>query len=81
MAADTVHLAKSIFKTLTKTGVLKKEWLSIGSSAHDGDDRIIYNKKTGALYYDSDGTGGSAQVQIATLSKNLKLTFKDFFVV
>ncbi|MGO4706075.1 cadherin domain-containing protein [Microvirga sp. 2MCAF38] len=81
VAADTLHLAKSIFKTLTKTGVLKKEWLYIGSSAHDADDRLIYNKKTGALYYDADGTGGAAQVQIATLSKNLMLTSKDFFVV
>ncbi|MGO4705577.1 cadherin domain-containing protein [Microvirga sp. 2MCAF38] len=78
---DTIHLAKSIFKTLTKKGVLKKDWLYTGSSAHDADDHIIYNKKTGALYYDADGTGASAQVQIASLSKGLKMTTKDFFVI
>jgi serralysin len=33
------------------------------------------------LYYDADGTGSQAQVQIATLSKNLKMTYKDFFVI
>jgi Ca2+-binding RTX toxin-like protein len=52
-----------------------------GSHARDREDRIIYDTKTGALYYDKDGIGLSAQIKIATLNKNLKLTHKDFFVV
>ncbi|MGO4705280.1 cadherin domain-containing protein [Microvirga sp. 2MCAF38] len=78
---DTIHLAKSIFKGLAKKGVLKASEFAIGTKAHDADDHIIYNKKTGALYYDADGTGSSAQVQIAKLSKNLKMTYKDFYVI
>ncbi|MEE1656947.1 cadherin domain-containing protein [Microvirga sp. CF3062] len=78
---DTVHLAKSVFKTLDKKGVLKSAEFYQGTKAHDRDDNLIYNKKTGALYYDADGTGSQAQIQIATLSKNLKMTHKDFFVV
>ena len=42
---------------------------------------MIYNKKTGALFYDQDGNGSHGAIQFATLSKNLKLTHKDFFVV
>ena len=41
-----------------------------------------YDKKTGAVFYDSDGKGGHAAVQIATLQKNLKgFSNLDFFVV
>ncbi|MEE1658433.1 cadherin domain-containing protein, partial [Microvirga sp. CF3062] len=78
---DTLHLAKSVFKTLDKKGVLKASEFYQGTKAHDASDNLIYNKKSGALYYDADGTGSSAQIQIATLSKNLKMTHKDFFVI
>ena len=36
---------------------------------------------TGAVYYDSDGTGGVAQIQFAQLDPGLVLTNHDFFVV
>ncbi|WP_198411892.1 cadherin domain-containing protein [Microvirga flavescens] len=78
---DTIHLAKPVFKKMAKKGVIKSSEFYKGTQAHDKDDHIIYNKKTGALYYDADGTGAQAQVQIATLSKNLKLTYRDFFVI
>ena len=78
---DTIHLAKSVFTKLAKKGALAKGAFYGGSAAHDRDDRVIYNKKTGALYYDQDGDGSHAAIQFATLSKNLKLNQKDFFVV
>jgi len=52
-----------------------------GASAHDHDDHVIYNKKTGALYYDADGMGGHAAIKIASLSPGLKVSYKDFFVI
>ncbi|MGO4705569.1 cadherin domain-containing protein [Microvirga sp. 2MCAF38] len=78
---DTIHLAKSVFKKMAKKGVIKSSEFYQGTKAHDASDHIIYNKKTGALYYDPDGTGAAAQIQIAILSKNLKMTYKDFFVI
>ena len=71
---DTIHLAKSVFTKLAKKGALAKGAFYAGSAAHDKDDRVIYNKKTGALFYDYDGNGSHAAIQFATLSKNLKLT-------
>ena len=81
VADDTIHLAKSVFKAVGKKGVLKQAAFYSGSHAHDADDRIIFDKKTGALFYDSDGNGDTAAIQFATLSKNLKgMSFRDFFV-
>jgi Ca2+-binding RTX toxin-like protein len=81
VADDTIHLKKSVFTKLAKKGALSSKAFWAGAKAHDKDDRIVYNKKTGALYYDDDGSGGHAMVQIAKLSKNLKLAAKDFFVI
>ena len=53
------------------------EWYGLSVRART----IIYNKKTGALFYDQDGTGAHEAIQIATLSKNLKMTYHDFFVI
>ncbi len=51
------------------------------TKAQDAEDRIVYDRKTGALYYDQDGSGSKAQVKIAMLNKNLALTHNDFFVI
>ncbi|EIM26091.1 M10 family metallopeptidase C-terminal domain-containing protein [Microvirga lotononidis] len=51
------------------------------AKAQDREDRIIYDRKNGVLFYDSDGTGAAAQVKVATLGKNLKLGHQDFFVI
>ena len=84
---DSIYLENAIFKALgnkgsiNKPAQLKEAEFALGSKAADKSDHVIYNKKTGALFYDADGTGSQAQVQIATLSKNLKMTHKDFFVI
>ncbi|MGO4387393.1 hypothetical protein AB4Y85_07635 [Microvirga sp. 2YAF29] len=84
---DTIWLDNAVFKKLGKAGSekkpakLSKDFFTIGTKAADAKDYLIYNKKTGALYYDADGTGSAAQIQIAKVGKNLKLTEKDFFVV
>lgn len=78
---DTIWLSKGAFKGLAKKGVLAKKEFHVGAKAQDGNDHIIYNRKTGALSYDADGKGGKDAIQIATLSRDLKLTESDFFVL
>ena len=53
----------------------------IGTAAQDADDHIIYDSGTGALYYDGDGSGGTAAVRFAQVSAGLALTNLDFYVV
>jgi Ca2+-binding RTX toxin-like protein len=83
---DSIWLENSIMTklgsgTLAKPVKLKADAFWVGDKAHDASDRVIYNKATGALFYDQDGTGSKGAVQIATLNKNLILTNADFFVI
>lgn len=83
---DSIWLDNAVFTKIgkgseTKPGKLAKAMFWTGKEAHDASDRIIYDKKSGALHYDADGTGRSAQVKIATLKKGLSLSEKDFFVI
>jgi Ca2+-binding RTX toxin-like protein len=52
----------------------------VGSSAGDASDRFIYDSTKGSLWFDVDGVGGAASVQIATLASNLALTNNDIVV-
>jgi Ca2+-binding RTX toxin-like protein len=84
-ADDTIHLnnAAGLF-TKIGNGALKAGAFCLGAKAHDADDRIIYNTKTGALYYDADGTGTKAAILFAILDHREntgKITYKDFFVL
>ncbi|WP_201840984.1 calcium-binding protein [Microvirga zambiensis] len=83
---DSFHLDNKYFTklgsgTASKPKKFNSDMFVINNKAKDREDRIVYDKKTGALYYDQDGTGSKAQVKIATLTKNLKLTYSDFFVI
>ncbi|MGO4572982.1 hypothetical protein [Microvirga sp. 2TAF3] len=82
---DTIWLENKYFKvgkgTEAKPVKLNGKLFWTGDKAHDKDDRIIFNKKSGVLYYDSDGTGKAKQIEIAILKKGLKMTYHDFFVI
>ncbi|WP_262031001.1 calcium-binding protein [Microvirga sp. Mcv34] len=78
---DSIHLEKDIFTKAGPLGRLKASAFWTGKAAHDKSDRVIYDEKTGNLYYDPDGTGSAAKMMIAKLSKHLPITEKDFFIV
>jgi Ca2+-binding RTX toxin-like protein len=79
---DTIQVSRSGFGGGLVAGrVISAAQFTIGLSAGDSSDRFIYNRNTGALFFDADGKGSSSQTQIATLSANLGLTNADIFVV
>jgi len=83
---DTFRLDNAIFKKLGSGSAgspkkLSSKFFVTGSKAKDKNDYLVYNKNTGALSYDADGSGSGKAVLIATLSKNLKLTTSDFYVI
>jgi Ca2+-binding RTX toxin-like protein len=77
---DTIHLSKKIFSKIAKKGTLSKDAFVVGDRFKDAQDRILYHKKGGGLFYDPDGTGGQKAVQFATIGKNLAISHKDFWI-
>jgi beta-glucanase (GH16 family) len=77
---DTIRLDNAVFTALTTRKFSSGAFYS-GPAAHDATDRIIYDPETGALLYDSDGTGPAAAVQFAELGNGLAVTARDFYIV
>ena len=80
--ADKIHVENAVFSSSTvHWGSLPSHMFKIASKATDSTDRFIYNKDTGSLYFDRDGTGAAAQVEFAKLATNLKITASDFYIL
>ena len=77
---DRIVLDSGFFDVLAP-GTLAAGAFYKGTTAHDGDDRIIYHAAGGKLYYDEDGLGGSSAVLIATLAQSPALAASDFEVI
>ncbi len=85
-ADDTIQLENAIFTRFgTTTGTLASaSFKSVASGgATDANDYIVYERTSGALFYDRDGgaDGYADGVQIATIGTNLALTNADFVLI
>lgn len=83
---DSFYLDNKVFTklgsgSLSKPKKFKSDMFVEGRKAADREDRIVYDKRTGSLYYDQDGIGSKAQVKIGTLSNKEKLYYHDFLVI
>ncbi|MGO4386527.1 polysaccharide lyase family 7 protein [Microvirga sp. 2YAF29] len=77
---DVIRLNDSVYTNL-KSGRLSADSFFIGTQASDESDRIIYNDKTGTLFYDADGTGSMEAVQFARIDASLSLTASHFIII
>ncbi|HEY9659236.1 MAG TPA: hypothetical protein V6C65_12340, partial [Allocoleopsis sp.] len=77
---DTVVVSRKGFDRTLKLGTLRGSQFVLGSRAADANDRFIYNARTGGLFFDEDGLGGAAQVQIAFISNRSKFTAGDISI-
>jgi hypothetical protein len=53
----------------------------LGTTALNASNRFIYNTITGGLFFDGDGTGTLAAIQIATLSSKPTISDSDILVL
>lgn len=85
LADDSIYLDNAIFKklgmgALSNPVMLDRKFFGL-DKAKDRDDFIVYNRKTGALSYNADGSGNGQAIEFAQLKKGLILTHKDLFVI
>ena len=79
-ADDTIQLSKAVFAGLPE-GQLAAEAFALSTAHPMADDRIIYDRTSGVLSFDADGSGGKGSVAFATLAnKPTDLSAADFFV-
>lgn len=81
---DTIALDADIFRKIGDTLDVGEFFAKKGAvKAHDRDDRIIYDTKSGKLFYDADGSkkGGVDAIHFATLSHKPLLDAHDFEIV
>jgi Ca2+-binding RTX toxin-like protein len=81
--ADRLELVRTAFTAFATdtAGALNPDEFGLGTAATTVHQHLIYNQVTGALYYDADGAGGSAQLQIALLSTKPVLDATDIFLL
>lgn len=80
LASAFPGLASAAGHRLSETPELN-DMFYVGDSALDAEDRIIYQKTTGNLYYDPDGVGAAAQILVAVLSnKPQDVDASDFYI-
>ncbi|MEI6640765.1 MAG: calcium-binding protein [Novosphingobium sp.] len=85
---DKIVLSSGVFKDvplLGENGLDPAAFVRSASAtaARDADDRLIYNTKSGILFFDADGVGGKAPVAIAQLGLDLhpNLTAGDILFI
>jgi Ca2+-binding RTX toxin-like protein len=83
---DKVQLSKAVYQGINHLGSLTSDefYAAAGATkARDSTDRVIYDTTSGKLFYDADGFGGAAAVQIAVLGSSAPpvLIYSDIQII
>lgn len=81
--SDLIRLDNDVFTELRTPGALTTAAFTTGKVASTAEQRIVYDRSTGELYYDPDGSGPAAQVHFATIGTTTHptLTAAAFLIV
>lgn len=74
------HIALDDFDSFLPPGYLDKAYFHKGKAAATADQVVIYDQKSGKIFYDADGNGAGGQFLLAKVTADTKLHADDFFV-
>ncbi|MBJ6125644.1 hypothetical protein JAO75_09540 [Microvirga sp. BT325] len=80
---------KNLFKAIKKgtesnPKKMASKFFTVGDKAKQADDYFVYDSKKRVLYYDADGSGSKAAIEIASFTKNKALKVlkaSEFFFI
>lgn len=78
---DKFWLENAVFTKLGGPGPLNPAFFRAGTVALDANDFLVYNRATGALYYDVNANAAGGAVMIASLAANKPVLAASDFVV
>ena len=78
--SDKIELSSGVFSALPKGALNAAAFKDLSAGPVDATDRILYDRASGGLFYDADGSGAGARVQFATLDSKPTLSAGDFLV-
>ncbi len=79
-ADDTILFSNSGYARSIAPGAIARNRLVYGTRALTANDRFIYNRGSGTLFFDPDGSGRMGQIAIATLRRSPLITAADIIV-
>ena len=71
---DIIFISAAAFGGGLNPGFVPADRFTVGCSATDSDDRLIYNSSNGEVLFDPDGNQSDSEIKIATLSDRPELT-------
>jgi len=80
-AQDTIQLENAIFTKLLTVGLLNPALFRLAAAPLDSNDYITYNRSTGYLFYDPNGSLAGGTVQFAYLANKPALTASEFQII
>jgi Ca2+-binding RTX toxin-like protein len=83
---DAIGLDNKVFTkigkgTLSRPVQFQEGLFVLNSWERDKDDYVLYDKNSGVLSYDPDGSGSKIPIEFAQLNKGTILIYQDLFVV
>jgi Ca2+-binding RTX toxin-like protein len=79
---DRLILDNAAFAGIGAAGGLSSARFDVlGGAATTTSDRILYDRSTGVVYYDSNGAGAGGRVAIVTLEDRPFLSVDDFRII
>ncbi|WP_262296881.1 calcium-binding protein [Microvirga sesbaniae] len=64
-----------------KEGKLEKKFFTVGTASKDGNDYVVYSKKSATVSLDVDGSGGAKPIEILKLKPGAALAFGDILFI
>ncbi|RXF72689.1 calcium-binding protein [Hansschlegelia zhihuaiae] len=79
--SDVIRLDAKVFDGLGRGPLAEGAFKDLAQGAFDADDRILFDRAAGALFFDADGAGAANAVLFAELRGAPALSWEDFLIV